>query len=177
MKLRILSLATLALSLAACNPAQPPEAAAPETDAQSTAATTPSPDQAVGTLTHPEERTDTATQRDTTVVDASVVGVRFSNSGDTENHTLGMPVTSFSPTDTIYAEVETTGTANEYKLYTKWIASDGTVLADYGMLVAEAGPSRTVISLSKPDGWPQGTHSIEIAINGQVERTVDFEVR
>ena len=62
-------------------------------------------------------------------------------------------------------------------LQTGAVTGNGTVLADYGMRVTEAGSSRTVISLSKPDGWPQGTHSIEIAINGQAERTVTFEVQ
>ncbi|WP_167285241.1 hypothetical protein [Marilutibacter alkalisoli] len=116
-------------------------------------------------------------QRDTTPVDASVVGVRFSSSGDTENNTLGAPATTFKPTDTVYAEVETNGTAYEYTLYAKWMSPDGTVLADYGMRVGEAGPRRTVISLSKPDGWSEGAHSIELAINGKTERSVKFEVR
>jgi hypothetical protein len=34
-----------------------------------------------------------------------------------------------------------------------------------------------VISLSKPDGWPAGRNKVELAINGQVQRTVTFDVQ
>lgn len=116
-------------------------------------------------------------ERDTTPVDASVVRVRLSNEGDAEEGTLGMETSSFGPQDTVYAEVETSGTAGAYTLYAKWTAPDGTVLSDYGMSINEAGPVRTIISLSKPDGWEPGEGRIEIAINGKVEQTVPFQVR
>lgn len=120
---------------------------------------------------------DAMHKRDTTPVDASVVGVRLSNEGDAEEGTLGMETSSFGPQDTVYAEVETSGTAEAYNLYAKWTAPDGTVLSDYGMSISEAGPVRTVISLSKPDGWTPGEGTVEISINGKVEQVVPFQVR
>lgn len=116
-------------------------------------------------------------KRDTTPVDTKVAEVTLSSKGDTEKQTLGMPAATFGPKDTVYAEVQTSGTAAAYTLYAKWIASDGTVLADYGMRINEAGLKRTIISLSKPDGWPQGENKIELAVNGKLERTVTFMVR
>jgi hypothetical protein len=171
---RLLCLTALAIALAACKPSAPetakPDANAPEAQAPAEQPAQPSADVA-------PERPDLALpERDKTVVDATVVNVRLSKEGDTEKHTLGAPTDKFGPTDTVYAEVETSGTAKEYTLYAKWMTADGTVLADYGMKVDQPGTKRTVISLSKPDGWPSGKNSIELAINGKTERTVDFVV-
>lgn len=176
MNLRILSIAALLLTVVACKPSQ--DAAAPTADvppADSAAAPVAPPD--IGRADAPGFPDAAQPARDTTPVDADVVGVRLSNQGDTENNTLGAPTTAFAPTDTVYAEVETSGTASEYTLYAKWMAPDGSELADYGMRIGEAGTKRTVISLSKPDGWAQGQGKIEIAINGELEETVTFDVR
>lgn len=137
----------------------------------------PAPEEELLRGARPGEHPDVEQSRDTTKVDAKVTGVRFSDSGDTEAHTLGAATAAFDPNDTVYAEIASSGTAASYSIYAKWIAADGTVLSDYGMLVSEAGPKRTVISLSKPDGWPVGTHSIEIAINGEQQQTAKFVVR
>ncbi|MDQ3287890.1 MAG: hypothetical protein M3Q42_06440 [Pseudomonadota bacterium] len=100
----------------------------------------------------------------------------MSNQGDTEKHTLGMPRETFGSKDTIYAEIESTGSDSGYTLYTTWVGADGSVLSDYGMRVDEAGMKRTVVSLSKPDGWPSGTYRIKIAINGEDQEAATFEV-
>lgn len=115
--------------------------------------------------------------RDTTPVDTTVDAVKLSTEGDTEQNTLGPPTTTFGPQDSVYAEIQSNGTASAYTIYAKWIGADGNVLADYGIRINEAGPKRTVISLSKPDGWPPGENRIELAINGTMQRTVSFNVQ
>lgn len=178
MNLRMLIPAALLLSVVACTPSshEPAAEAQPVDDVPATgiaAQDAPPPTDRLDMPGFPDARHE----RDTTPVDATVVGVRLSNQGDTEEGTIGMETGSFGPADTVYAEVETSGTAGAYTLYAKWIAPDGTVLSDYGMSITEAGPTRTVISLSKPDGWEPGQGRIEVAINGKVERTVPFQVR
>ena len=115
--------------------------------------------------------------RDTTPVDTSITDVRLSDQGNAEDNRIGLPKNTFGPRDTVYAEVESQGTASSYTIYAKWIAADGTMLSDYGIKVNQAGTNRTVISLSKPDGWQPGENRIELAINGKTERTVTFVVR
>jgi hypothetical protein len=175
MRIRFRYLALLAIALTACQrapqttelPAAPAGAPAPAAQGP----TRPGPDA-------PANLPDMAQpKRDTTPVDAHIVNVRLSKQGDTEQNTLGAPAASFAPTDTVFAEVETSSTAGAYTLYAKWLAPDGTVLSDYGMHINEAGPKRTVISLSKPDGWAPGQGRIELAINGKTERTVPFPVQ
>lgn len=104
-------------------------------------------------------------KRDATPVDTKVLAVKLSKQGDTEENTIGAPTTSFAPRDTVYVEIESQGTASEYTIYAKWIGADGEELADYGIKVNEGGTKRTVISLSKPDGWAPGENRIELAIN------------
>lgn len=173
---RFLSCLLLAASLAGCQQEPEPSPAVAAAPAEAPPGARASPDEMLR-AGRPGERPDLEQKRDTTKVDARVTGVRFSAAGDTEAHSLGAPTAAFEPGDTVYAEIESSGTAPSYSIYAKWIAADGTVLSDYGMQVSEAGPKRTVVSLSKPDGWPTGTHSLEIAINGEKQQTAEFVVR
>jgi hypothetical protein len=172
---RLLCLTALAVALVACKPTAP-DKAQPTADQPAVEQPSALPADPAARDVGPERPDLALPERDKTPVDATVVNVRLSNSGDTEKHTLGAPTEKFGPKDTVYAEVETSGTAKEYTIYAKWMTADGTVLADYGMRVDQPGTKRTVISLSKPDGWPSGRNAIEIAINGKTERTVNFEV-
>lgn len=115
--------------------------------------------------------------RDASPTDASIVRVRLSNQGNPERSLIGAETSKFLPADTVYVSVETSAKQGGYTLYAKWIASDGSVLSEYGTRVAEAGVRSTVISLSKPDGWASGDYGIELAINSQRGRKVDFEVQ
>jgi hypothetical protein len=56
-------------------------------------------------------------------------------------------------------------------------ALDAVLVHHYGVRVDGSGAQRTVISLSKPDGWASGKNAIELAINGKHQRTVTFEVQ
>jgi hypothetical protein len=176
-KYRVAGLALIAGMLLACQPSQP----APDT----TDTTTPAPERQQAAKLPDAKATPEGgmrnlsaemPQRDTTPVDATIDAVTLSAEGDTEQNTLGPPRTRFKPKDSVYAEIRSNGTASAYTIYAKWTGADGEVLADYGIRVNEAGPKRTVISLSKPDGWPAGENRIELAINGRVQRTMTFRV-
>lgn len=175
----LIAAVSFALVLTACQrPAEPEKTAAPEKPRSAAAASGPA-DAVDGAVRDPALAGPEAAmpERDTTPVDTRIVQVQLSNSGNTETNTFGMPTARFTPTDSVYAEVQTQGTATSYTLYAKWIGADDSVLAEYGMKVQEAGPKRTVISLSKPDGWPAGTNRIELSINGKLEKTATFDVR
>ena len=175
---RSLGAATLvAALLLGCQPSQPDGAA----DTSEPSAPTPAGEMHPGPAPGMEERMPDLTgeppARDTTPVDTTVDAVTLSAEGDTEKNTLGTPTSTFGPQDSVYAEIQSNGTADGYTIYAKWIGADGNVLADYGIRINEAGPKRTVISLSKPDGWPPGENRIELAINGKVQRTVTFKAQ
>lgn len=172
-----LGVAVMAAMLLGCQPSQP------DSVADKSEASTPAPQQQTPQAPPAgidERMPDLAAEtpaRDTTPVDTTIDAVRLSAEGDTEQNTLGAPTSTFGPRDSVYAEIQSNGTANEYTIYAKWIGADGNVLADYGIRINEAGPKRTVISLSKPDGWAPGENRIELAINGRVLRTETFRVQ
>jgi hypothetical protein len=170
----------LMLLLSACQDRQPaaqPQEQAPPAEAAGPEAADPAaPAQALrdeaGLLREPE-----LPARDTSPVDARIEATTLSNQGDPETGSIGPATTVFGPQDTVYVQVHTKGSAPEYTLYAKWLSPDGEVLSDYGMRVAQGVDSRTVISLSKPDGLLPGENRIEIAINGQPPRVLTYQVR
>ncbi|MDN5780595.1 MAG: hypothetical protein L0H23_01005 [Luteimonas sp.] len=177
-KSRLAGVVLITGMLFGCQPSQPaPEAetAAPPIPEQ--AAKPQAPDLATGAESRMHDPSIDMPSRDTTPVDTTIDAVTLSTTGDTERNTLGAPATRFGPQDSVYAEIRSNGTAGAYTIYAKWTGADGTVLADYGIKINEAGPKRTVISLSKPDGWPPGENKIELAINSRVLRTETFKVQ
>ena len=76
---------------------------------------------------------------------------------------------SFTPTDTIYASVDTTGsgTAN---LAAKWTYRKGgqvAVVKEDSMTVNTTGPATHEFHVSKPDGWPPGDYEVEVTLDGR----------
>lgn len=168
----------LAVLLASCRQPQPPDTEASGNSAP--ASTQAKAEQGVGEATgatEPGQPDFELNARDPSPTDASIVQVRLSNQGNPERSLIGAETKKFLPADTVYAAVETSAKQGGYTLYAKWIANDGSVLSEYGTRVAEAGAQRTVISLSKPDGWASGDYGIELAINSQRGRKVDFKVQ
>lgn len=175
MKGKIVLLAMAAVLAGACQRDAAPEPAADP--AQAPAQTADPATQAPPGAMQPELPAEPAApQRNTAVVDARIENVVLSDQGDPDAGTIGAPKARFEPTDTVYAAVETDGTANEYTLYAKWTDANGEVLSDYGMTVDGVGKQRKVLSLSKPDGWAEGRYGIELVINDGNRRTVNFDV-
>lgn len=84
--------------------------------------------------------------------------------------------TAFTPKDTIYASVATTGSGTA-TLDAKWTYQDGQTVKDDSKSIAPTGPADTAFSISKPDGWPAGNYKVEISLNGAVVATKDFSVK
>lgn len=168
----------LAVLLASCRQPQAPDKAASENGAQPAApASTEGRVDGATKARKPGQPDFELNARDATATDATIVQVRLSNQGNPERNLIGAETRQFLPNETVYASVETTARQGGYTLYAKWIANDGSILSEYGTRVAEAGAQRTVISLSKPDGWASGDYRIELAINSQGGREVSFAVQ
>ena len=87
------------------------------------------------------------------------------------------PTTSFSPKDTIYAAVSTTGAASNARLAAKWTYQDGQTVNDSSQTIAPTGPAVTTFHISKPDGWPAGNYKVEISLDGNMVSSKDFTVK
>ena len=92
------------------------------------------------------------------------------------------PMSTFAPSDTIYAAVSTTtsdpAASVASKLGAKWthVDSNQTVHEESKDLVL-AGDGVTDFQISRPDAWPTGKYKVEIMLDGAVVQTREFEVK
>jgi hypothetical protein len=88
------------------------------------------------------------------------------------------PATTFGPKDTIYASVDSEGTAPSVTLKARWTFGDaGTLVNESEQTIAPTGPAATEFHVSKASGWPAGKYKVEISADGNVVATQDFEVK
>lgn len=85
--------------------------------------------------------------------------------------------TEFTPQDTIYAAVSTTGSAANAVLNAKWTYQDGQTVNESSQTIAPSGPAVTTFHISKPDGWPAGNYKVEISLDGKPVASKDFSVK
>src|SRR5215467_2187164 len=150
------------LTIAACNKspenAPPPATTTPATTPPPAAATTPAP------ATAPVQQGVSVTSVDL----GTAVGA---------DQKVTSPTTTFSPKDTIYAAVSTTGAASNATLGAKWTYQDGQTVNDSSQTIAPTGPAVTTFHISKPDGWPAGNYKVEITLDGNAVSSKDFSVK
>lgn len=154
----VLSLSIVsAFALSACNkaPAPQPEAA-------------PLPPVASAPVAAPPEAAPAPAPVAVTAVDlGSAVGA---------DQKVTTATTTFTPKDTIYAAVATTGTGTA-TLEAKWTYQGGQTVKDDTKSIAPTGPATTTFSINKPDGWPAGNYKVEVSLNGAPAMSKDFSVK
>lgn len=84
---------------------------------------------------------------------------------------------SFTPHDTIYTSVHTTGTAQNTPIAVRWTFQDGQVIGDHTETISPTGDEYTEFHISQPKGWPVGKYTVHVMLNGQEVKTKDFEVK
>ena len=109
------------------------------------------------------------------VAQVSVVGVTLGRAvGDDKKVTLAGD--TFGPSDTIYASVDTQGAAPTAALSARWTFQDGQTVHEETQSIAPTGPATTEFHISKPDGWPKGSYTLEILLDGVSARRANFKV-
>jgi hypothetical protein len=84
---------------------------------------------------------------------------------------------SFRPADTFYLSVKTEGAAASARLSARWTYEDGQVVSESTQSIAPSGPAVTEFHVSKPDGWPEGSYKVEVALNGAPAGSKEFRVK
>lgn len=82
----------------------------------------------------------------------------------------------FAPTDTIYASVHSSGTANNGVLVGRWTFQDGTLIDTQTDTVATSGDARTAFFIVSPTGFAKGKYTLHVLADGQEVRTKDVDV-
>jgi hypothetical protein len=93
------------------------------------------------------------------------------------NKEISNSTTTFTPRDTIYASVHTTGTAQNATLTARWMYQDGQVVNERTESISPSGDAYTEFHVSKPSGWPAGNYTLHVLLNGQELLTKSFKVQ
>jgi hypothetical protein len=83
---------------------------------------------------------------------------------------------SFGSKDKIYATVLSTGAHQGLRLQAKWLAPDGSTIAETEQPLVPTGATATSFNISNPEGWPEGEYELRIAINGSPMQARKFQV-
>jgi hypothetical protein len=90
-------------------------------------------------------------------------------------------ITSFARNDTIYLAVVTDNAPATSTLTAKWTFQDGQVVDSTTQSVAPATAggmtSVTQFHVAKPSGWPAGTYTVEVLLDGRSVGTRTVEVK
>lgn len=106
----------------------------------------------------------------------SVTSVDLGTAIDASNK-ISMPSASFAPTDTIYASVNTSGSANGATLAANWTGPDGQTVNQSSTSISPTGDASTAFHISNPAGLPAGSYKVEISLNGAAVASKDFTVQ
>ena len=82
----------------------------------------------------------------------------------------------FSPRDTIYASVQTSGSAPNATINARWTYEGQQVVKEDTRTIAPSGTEATEFHISKPSGWPKGKYQFTVSLGGSTQ-SKDFEVK
>lgn len=107
---------------------------------------------------------------------ATFAGLTLGNAVDqSQNVTTAM--TTFAPTDTIYAAVLTKGAAPNAAIVARWTFADGQLVDESSQSIAPTGAAVTTFHIAKADGWPAGSYKVAITLDGNPVATQEFQVK
>lgn len=105
-----------------------------------------------------------------------VADVKLGNKLDA-NKQVSNTTDTFTPRDTIFASVHTTGTAQNAQVVARWTFQDGQTVNERTESVSPTGDAYTEFHIAKPSGWPAGKYTLHVLLNGQEVQTKDFTVK
>ena len=84
---------------------------------------------------------------------------------------------TFTPTDTVYASVHTSGTAANGAVVGRWTFEDGSIVDEKTNTVTTSGDARTVFRLAKSGGLSKGKYTLRVLIDGKEVRSKDITIQ
>ena len=85
------------------------------------------------------------------------------------------PATTFTPSDVVYASVETDGHARRAVLTARW-TYQGALLEETAQTIAPDGKAVSEFHVANPSGWPPGEYHVQILIDGRAVADRAFHV-
>jgi hypothetical protein len=94
-----------------------------------------------------------------------------------ENKLITEPTFQFTPKDTVYASVSTTGAPDQAELTAVWHFQTGKLVDSTSQSIAPKGEEHTEFHVSNPKGWPVGTYAVTIYADGDSVDSKAFVVK
>ncbi|MCD0257892.1 hypothetical protein JWH11_06600 [Xanthomonas melonis] len=126
------------------------------------AATPPASDQAAQSTATGAASTDGAAMTGSGVTVSSVAVGTVAAADKTVT-----PSASVGSKDTIIVSVKTEGTASNVPVAAKLTYQDGQVAGEQNATLTTTGAETTNMSFNKPDGWPAGTYTAQVMVDGK----------
>ncbi|PPT95384.1 hypothetical protein XaraCFBP7407_11735 [Xanthomonas arboricola pv. arracaciae] len=126
------------------------------------AATPPASDQAGQSTATGAASTDTAAATGSAVMVSSVVVGTTATADKSVT-----PSANIGSKDTIIVSVKTDGSASNVAIAAKLTYQDGQVAGEQNATLTTTGPETTNLSFSKPDGWPAGSYTAQVMVDGK----------
>ncbi len=82
----------------------------------------------------------------------------------------------FRPNDTIYASIVTEGSGANTTLAVRWTYEDDQVVDESTRTITATGRDVTEFHISRPSGWPTGSYTLRVLLNGREVETKSFRV-
>ncbi|HTO09102.1 MAG TPA: hypothetical protein VMR86_18775 [Myxococcota bacterium] len=105
-----------------------------------------------------------------------VTAVDLGNMIDTAKR-VTTPTNQFAPNDTIYASVQSDGSASQVAMVARWTYEDGQTVNETTQVIAPSGPTVTEFHIAKASGWPAGKYKVEVTANGALAGSREFEIK
>lgn len=87
-------------------------------------------------------------------------------------------IDDFRPNDTIHAVVRHEGAASGVNITARWTFEDGQVVDERTETISPTGDgaSYTHFQIANPSGWPAGSYTLTIMVNGEEVEREEFQV-
>lgn len=90
---------------------------------------------------------------------------------------VGETVATFAATDTIYASAGIHGRSGALSVRALWKYQDGQTVSEDSQSINADGGATAEFHISKPNGFPAGSYTVEIFVDGASAGTSTFTVR
>ena len=107
--------------------------------------------------------------------DFRIVSVLLGKSLDADRIVVG-DANTFGPKDKIHASVLSTGAHAGLRLSAKWLAPDGSLVAETEQPLVPTAATAITFSIQNPTGWPEGEYQLQVAVNGSTLQVRKFQV-
>ncbi len=83
----------------------------------------------------------------------------------------------FSAKDPIVVSVATSGMSTDANIHTRLMFEDGQVAGDESQSIAATGMDTTNFTFNNANGWPTGSYTAEVSVNGAPPHSTSFTVK